>query len=199
MKDTFLNALKRRRSQYALGPNVQLSPAEIQALVTETLRHTPSAFHSQSSRAILLFGQESERLWQLIEDHLRAIAPAENFAATEDKLRGFAAGAGTLLFFEDQQVVEALQKRYALYAEHFPVWSEHASGMAQLAVWTALANANIGASLQHYLPFADEAIKAQWDIPSHWQLRAQMPFGSIEGEPMEKTFIEDEERVKVFA
>src|SRR5690625_826928 len=124
MKDTFLNALKRRRSQYALGPNVQLSPAEIQTLVTETLRHTPSAFHSQSSRAILLFGQESEQLWQLIEDHLRAIAPAENFAATEDKLRGFAAGAGTLLFFEDQQVVEALQKRYALYAEHFPVRSE---------------------------------------------------------------------------
>src|SRR5690625_4359203 len=130
MKDTFLNALKRRRSQYALGPNVQLSPAEIQALVTETLRHTPSAFHSQSSRAILLFGQESEQLWQLIEDHLRAIAPAENFAATEDKLRGFAAGAGTLLFFEDQQVVEALQKRYALYrSEERRVGKECAGGL----------------------------------------------------------------------
>src|SRR5690625_2540235 len=103
MKDTFLNALKRRRSQYALGPNVQLSPAELQALVTETLLHTPSACRSRSSRAMLLSGQESERLWQLIEDDRRAIAPAENSAVTEDKLRGFAAGAGTLLFFEDQQ------------------------------------------------------------------------------------------------
>lgn len=199
MKDTFLNALKRRRSQYALGQNIQLSPAEIQDLVTATLRHTPSAFHSQSSRAVLLFGQESEQLWQLIEDHLRTIAPAENFAATEDKLKGFAAGVGTLLFFEDQQVVQDLQERFALYAEHFPVWSEHASGMAQLAVWTALANAHIGASLQHYIPFADEAIKARWGIPDHWQLRAQMPFGSIEGKPMEKTFIEDDERIRVFA
>lgn len=198
MKDTFLNALKRRRSQYALGKDVALSPAEIQELVTETMRHTPSAFHSQSSRAVILFGQENIDFWTLIEEQLRAIAPAENFAATEEKLRGFAAGVGTILFFEDDQVVKGLQEQFALYAEHFPTWSEHASGMAQFSVWTALANANIGASLQHYIPFADAAIKEKWDIPSHWQLRAQMPFGSIEGEPMDKTFIEDEQRVKVF-
>lgn len=198
MKENFLNALKRRRSQYALGQNVDLSPAAIEALVTETMRHTPSAFHSQSSRAVILFGQEHQDFWQLIEDHLRTIAPAENFAATEEKLNGFAAGMGTILFFEDQDVVRSLQEQFALYAEHFPTWSEHASGMAQLAVWTALANADIGASLQHYIPFADEAIKEKWGIPAHWQLRAQMPFGSIEGEPTEKSFINDEERILVF-
>jgi|SRR5690625_769803 len=198
MKKKFIQALKKRRSQYALGKNVTLSPNDIQNLVTETMRHTPSAFHSQSSRAVILFGQENIDFWQLIEDTLRTIAPSENFETTEQKLAGFAAGVGTILFFEDEHVVQNLQERYPLYAQHFPTWAEHANGMAQLAVWTALANADIGASLQHYIPFADNAIKQKWGIPNQWQLRAQMPFGSIEGEPQEKTFIKDHERIKVF-
>ncbi len=198
MTTNFLTALRKRRSQYVLGKNIDRSPAEIRALITETMRHTPSAFHSQSSRAVILFGDENIELWKLIEDHLREMVPAADFAPTEEKLRGFAAGVGTILFFEDMGPVTDLQERFALYAEHFPTWSEHASGMAQFAVWTALADANIGASLQHYIPFADEAIRERWNIPAQWKLRAQMPFGSNEGEPGEKTFIEDDERIKVF-
>ncbi|HLR29617.1 MAG TPA: nitroreductase family protein [Paenalcaligenes sp.] len=198
MATNFLSALKKRRSQYALGKNISQSPDEIRALITETMRHTPSAFHSQSSRAVILFGDENVEFWTLIENHLRDMVPAENFGPTEEKLRSFAAGVGTVLFFEDMGPVTDLQERFALYAEHFPTWSEHASGMAQFAVWTALATANIGASLQHYIPFADEAIRERWNIPNQWVLRAQMPFGSVEGEPMEKTFIEDDERIKVF-
>src|SRR5690625_5646538 len=67
--------------------------------------------------------------------------------------------------------VTDLQERFSLYAEHFPTWSEHASGMAQFAVWTALAAANIGASLQHYIPFADAAIRERWDIPDRKSTR----------------------------
>src|SRR5690625_467877 len=198
MAKNFLSALKKRRSQYALGKNTSLSSDEIRALITETMRHTPSAFHSQSSRAVILFGDENVEFWTLIENHLRDMVPAENFGPTEEKLRSFTAGIGTVLFFEDMGPVTDLQERFSLYAEHFPTWSGHASGMAQFAVWTALAAANIGASLQHYIPFADAAIRERWDIPAQWVLRAQMPFGSIEGEPMEKTFIEDDERIKVF-
>jgi predicted oxidoreductase (fatty acid repression mutant protein) len=78
------------------------------------------------------------------------------------------------------------------------VWSEQASGMAQFAVWAALADAGIGASLQHYNPLIDAAVAARWDIPSSWKLRAQMPFGSNEKPFGEKTFIGDAERFKVF-
>src|SRR5699024_11062949 len=154
--------------------------------------------HSQSSRAVIRFGDENVEFWTLIENHLRDMVPAENFGPTEEKLRSFAAGVGTVLFFEDMGPVTDLQERFALYAEHFPTWSEHASGMAQFAVWTALATANIVASLQHYSPFADEASRERWNIPHLWVLRAQMPVRSVEGEPMEKTFIEDDERIKVF-
>jgi hypothetical protein len=147
---------------------------------------------------VTLFGAESDKLWNITKEELRKIVPAENFAQTEAKLDSFAAGAGTVLFFEDQDVVKGLQEQFPLYADNFPVWSEQASGMAQLAVWTALSEAGIGASLQHYKPVIDASVEASWNIPATWKLRAQMPFGSHEAEIGEKAFMDDAERFKVF-
>lgn len=70
--------------------------------------------------------------------------------------------------------------------------------MAQLAVWTALAAENVGASLQHYNPVVDDKVHAEWEIPSSWKLRAQLVFGSIEAPASEKSYIDDSSRFKVF-
>ncbi|MCH3023302.1 nitroreductase, partial [Listeria monocytogenes] len=78
-------------------------------------------------------------------------------------------------FFEDQTVVRQLQEQFALYADNFPVWSEQASGMAQFAVWTALAEHKVGASLHHYNPLVDAQTHKTWNLPESWKLRAQMP------------------------
>ena len=67
-----------------------------------------------------------------------------------------------------------LQDSFPLYADNFPVWSEQATGLTQANVWTALAQENIGANLQHYNPVIDEAVAAEWSIPANWNLRAQM-------------------------
>jgi len=198
MNNSLIEALRKRRSQYALGASLPQSEAQVSALIREAVRLTPSSFNSQSSRAVVLYGDESRALWEIVKAELRKIVPADAFAATEAKVDSFAAGAGTVLFFEDQGVVEGLQQKFALYADNFPVWSEQASGMAQFAVWTALANAGIGASLQHYNPLIDTAVATRWGIPSSWKLRAQMPFGSNEQPFGEKTFIDDAERFKVF-
>ncbi|MCJ9709258.1 nitroreductase family protein, partial [Bordetella hinzii] len=80
------------------------------------------------------------------------------------------------------------------YADNFPVWSEQASGMAQLSVWSALANAGVGASLQHYNPLIDAAVAREWKVPASWKLRAQMPFGSNEAPKSEKAFMDDADR-----
>ncbi|MCJ9713855.1 nitroreductase family protein, partial [Bordetella hinzii] len=150
MSNAYIEALKQRRTQYALGRNVSLSKDALVALIQDAVKHSPSSFNSQTSRALVLFGAESEKLWALAIDEVRKVAPAEGFDKTEAKLKSFAAGVGTVLFFEDQDVVRGLQEKFALYADNFPVWSEQASGMAQLSVWSALANAGVGASLQHY-------------------------------------------------
>jgi predicted oxidoreductase (fatty acid repression mutant protein) len=197
MDNAFIDALKRRRTQYALGRKLPLSHEDVTTLIQEAIKHTPSSFNSQSSRAVILFGAQSEKVWELTKDTLRRIVPAEAYANTEKKLNSFAAGAGTVLFFEDQDVVKALQEKFALYADNFPVWSEQAGGMAQLAVWSTLANAGIGASLQHYNPLIDEAVAKEWNIPASWKLRAQMPFGSNEAPFGEKAFMDDALRFRV--
>lgn len=190
--------LRHRRSQYALGRNLPVPHSETDALIREAIRQAPSAFNSQSSRAVILFADAHRKLWNIAKETLRAIVPAGNFASTDARIDGFAAGAGTVLFFEDQDAVAKLQSDYAAYAENFPIWSEQASGMAQLAVWTALTEIGIGASLQHYNPLIDAEIAATWNIPTSWKLRAQMPFGSNEQPIGDKTFMDDAERFRTF-
>jgi predicted oxidoreductase (fatty acid repression mutant protein) len=199
MSNSYIEVLKKRRTQYALGKDLPLDQADVTALIKESVRHSPSSFNSQSSRAVILFDAQSVKFWNLVKEALRKIVPADAFAQTAQKIDSFAAGAGTVLFFEDQDVVKGLQEKFALYADNFPIWSEHSTGMAQHAVWTALANANIGASLQHYNPIADEAVQKEWNVPASWKLRAQMPFGSNQAPIGDKTFIEDDQRFRVFA
>lgn len=95
-------------------------------------------------------------------------------------------------------MIKGLQEQFELYADNFPVWSEHSTAIAQFAVWNVLAEQGIGASLQHYNPIIDEKINAAFEIPAQWKLRAQLVFGSIEGEAGEKAFIEDKSRFKTF-
>ncbi|MHC9086097.1 nitroreductase family protein [Luteimonas sp. RIT-PG2_3] len=197
--NAFIDAISRRRTQYALGPSLPQSQDEVTALIQQAIKLSPSSFNSQSSRAVILYGPSSQTFWNIVKDELRKIVPADTFDATSSKIDGFAAGAGTVLFFENQDVVKGLQDGFPLYADNFPVWSEHASGIAQFAVWSALANAGIGASLQHYNPLPDAAVAAEWNLPSSWKLRAQMPFGSHEAPIGDKTFVDDAERFRVFA
>lgn len=195
----FLDHIKKRRSIYAIGKNVSLDQAEIEHIIKEAVKHSPSSFNSQSSRVVILFGQSHDTFWHIVRETLRDLVSADAFEATNSKIDGFAAGYGTALFYEDQNVIKGMQEKFALYTDNFPIWSEHASGIAQFATWTALAEHNIGASLQHYNPIIDEEVAQTFSIPSNWKLRAQLVFGSIEAPPGEKTFMDDAERFKTFA
>lgn len=199
MSNSFIELIKKRRTIYSLGNNLPVSQDRIAALIKEAVKHSPTAFNSQSSRVVVLFGENHKKLWNIVKDTLRAIVPADAFAATEGKIdNAFLSGAGTVLFFEDQSVVKGLQEQFALYADNFPIWSEQASGIAQFAIWTALSEENIGASLQHYNPVIDEQVSKAWNIPADWKLRAQLVFGSIEQEAGEKAFMDDESRFRIF-
>ena len=199
MSNTFYDLQKQRRSIYSIGKNVNVSTEKLQELIKKTIAEAPSAFNSQSSRAVILFGDAHEQVWNITLETLRKIVPAEAFAATEGKINGaFKAGFGTVLFFEDQSVVEGLQKQFPMYADNFPVWSEHSTGIAQYATWLALTEAGLGATLQHYNPIIDAEVAQTWGIPSTWKLRAQMPFGSIEAEAGPKDYMNEDDRFKVF-
>ena len=195
---SFLDHIKQRRTIYAVGKNVALTPEQIESVIKEAVNHSPSAFNSQTSRIVTLFGESHLQFWNVVRETLRKIVPDAAFEGTNAKINSFAAGYGTVLFYEDQDVVKSLQEHFALYADNFPVWSEHSSAIAQFAVWTALSEQNIGASLQHYNPIVDAEIAEIFDIPANWKLRAQLVFGSIEAPAGEKTFMAEADRFKTF-
>jgi hypothetical protein len=194
----FIQAITRRRTQYSLGKSLPLSNTDVAGLIEDAIRHAPSSYNSQSSRAVILFGDHSTKLWSIAKETLRKSTDPEAFPRTEARLNGFAAGAGTVLFYEDQETIRRMQAKYARIADRFAEFSEHSSGMAQFAVWSALANAGIGASLQHYNPLIDAQVAATWEIDPDWRLRSQMPFGSNEAPFSGKTFIDDALRFKVY-
>ena len=195
---SFLGHIKQRRTIYAVGKSVALTPEQIESVIKEAVNHSPSAFNSQTSRIVTLFGESHLQFWNVVRETLRKIVPDAAFEGTNAKINSFAAGYGTVLFYEDQDVVKSLQEQFALYADNFPVWSEHSSAIAQFAVWTALSEQNIGASLQHYNPIVDAEIAEVFDIPTNWKLRAQLVFGSIEAPAGEKTFMAEADRFKTF-
>ncbi len=194
MSSQWIDLITQRRTQYALGRNAAIDKAETSALIKKAVKLAPSSFNSQSSRAVILYGEQSVKFWALAKQALAQVISGEALVATSAKLDSFAAGLGTVLFYEDQDTVKGLQEKFALYADNFPIWSEQSSGMAQFAVWVALREAGLGASLQHYNPLVDAAAAAEWNIPSNWKLRAQMPFGSNEAAIGEKVFIDDAQR-----
>lgn len=195
---TFLEQLAQRRTIYRIGKNVSQQPQALDQTIRQAVRLSPSAFNSQSSRVVNLFGQAHQDFWDMVKEKLRQIVPAENFQATSDKIDSFAAGFATVLFFEDQNVVKGLQEQFAAYADNFPIWSEHSTAIAQFAVWMALSEQGLGASLQHYNPIVDEQVAERFGIPAHWKLRAQLVFGSVEAAAGEKDFIADDTRFKTF-
>ena len=198
MNSLFNSLSANRRSIYALGNNLSQTPKEIFDLVKQTVKNSPTAFNSQTVRAVVLFGKSSDKVWEIVEDALRKIAKSPDaFEQTKAKIDRFKAGYGTILYFTDTTIVHQLENDYPSYAANFANWAEQGLGGAQQAVWTALAEQGIGASLQHYNPLIDDAIHQAFNLPADWQLRAEMPFGSIEAPAGEKTHLDDEEMFKL--
>ena len=190
---------EKRRSVYALSDQLPVTNDEIVKLVEHAVLHTPSSFNSQSTRIAVLFGDDHNKLWQLTEDTLHDIVyNEEQYAETKQKMDGFKAGAGTILFFEDHSVVRDMQAAAPLYADKFPIWAHQTNAMHQYIIWTALASIDVGANLQHYNPIIDKKVAEEWNIDEHWEMNAQLVFGAIEQPAGDKEFKPLEERMKVF-
>lgn len=198
MKD-LKQMVENRRSYYAIDKKSPISDEKIREIVEHSVKYVPSPFNSQSSRVVLLLGENHDKLWDITRETLRKIVPAEGFGPTDEKMNGFQNGYGTILFFEDDEVVEGLQEQFPLYKDVFPVWSIQASAMLQYTIWISLEGEGLGASLQHYNPLIDDEVKEKWNLPSKWKLIAQMPFGTPLAEPGEKEFAPLDSRLKVFS
>jgi predicted oxidoreductase (fatty acid repression mutant protein) len=171
-------AAAKRHSVYALGKDCPVDTAGILELAKRAVSLAPSAFNSQGARVVVMAGKEHDVFWEQVLMALRPLSPdAASYEKTKAKIGGFGAAAGTFLFFEDQKTIRDLQSRFPLYKDVFPVWSLESAGMLQFLVWTALAEAGVGASLQHYNPLIDSWLAGRKGISPDWKLVAQMPYG----------------------
>ena len=193
-----LSAIQDRRTYYAIGSDAVLSDAETAKRIEQAVLHVPSAFNSQSGRVVVLFGEAHKKLWNITLETLHAIVAADRFAPTEEKIASFAAGHGSVLYFNDEDVTAGLMEQFAAYRDNFPIWAQQANGMLQYAVWMLLEEQGFGVSLQHYNPLIDEQVKRTWGLPASWKLIAEMPFGTPLAAPGEKAFAPLESRMKVF-
>lgn len=198
MSTAFLEAIKARRSIYSIDKSSPISDAKIIDIIHQTITHTPSAFNSQTTHVLVLLGLDHEKLWRdIVKPAVKAVAPPESWAESEENLSGFQAGYGTVLFYEDPNVIASFQKQVPLFADKMPQWSEHANGMNTLVAWTALEQEGFGASLQHYNPLIDEKVASTWNIPADWVLKSQLVFGGRAGEPYPREYDPIEKRVTV--
>lgn len=193
----FYEAIKSRRSNYSIQNGSPISDKQIEEILETCITYTPSAFHSQSSRTVLLLGERHKKLWSIVKETLRKIVPAEKFEPTNQKIDSFAAGYGTILFYEDMDTIARQQDAFPLYAENFPQWSNQSGGMLQFAIWTAFSTEGLGASLQHYNPLIDAEVVREFGVPSSWKLLAQMPFGSPKSQPEPLSYLPINKRLVI--
>ena len=199
MKRSFQEALVNRRSYYRLSDKSPVSDKKIIEMLNLAILHVPSAFNSHSTLIVLHFAEHHLRMLDIEKMELKKIVSPESIKNTERKIdNGFRSGYGTVLFYEDKTTVKQLQDENPIYSERFPTWSQQTSAMHQFAVWTMLEDMGFGASLQHYNPIIDCAVRKEWNISGTWELIAQMPFGSPAEDMLHKTFLPEEERVLVF-
>lgn len=196
--ETFQNAIEKRRTIYSLDQDISISDKEVEDIIEHAIKHVPSSFNSQSTRIVLLLNDNHNKFWEITKQELKnAMGPDRDFQATSDKVDNFKHSHGTILFFEDQDVIEGLQNQMPNYAENFAVWSSQTNAMHQFSIWTALSTVGIGASLQHYNPLVDVAVSEAFEIPKTWKLVAQMPFGNIRDEAGDKEFHDTSKRFLV--
>ena len=190
MHMSIVKSLENRRTYYNINKELPVSEKEVIDQIEKLTELVPDAFNMKSSRVVIALGEKQDRLWDTIYDAFEGQVP-------RDKIGGFKAGAGTVLYFYDNKVVENMQIQFPLYAGNFPVWASQSSGMLQLAVWSGLRELGIGASLQHYNPVIDAKVQELFGLPGSYVLLAQMPFGGIVAEPETKEKEDISKRVKI--
>ncbi|KAH7076225.1 Nitroreductase-like protein [Paraphoma chrysanthemicola] len=196
---SFLDAMAIRRSVYSLKNTSPVSQERISEIVHEAVKYCPSAFNIRSTRCIILFGSSHTALW----DHAAEVTPASASKEVYDllvpRIGLFRAAYGTILFFDDPTTISNVPAPFHPFFTQYPEIHDHAAGMLQFAVWTALAAEGLGCNLQHYQPMITPWVEKTFDVPAHWKLTAQLVFGEmVDGPGPEKERTGLGEAIRVF-
>lgn len=195
----FVDLVKKRRTIYALGNKSKHGKKDIENRIREVVKQVPTAFNSQTTRVVILFDEANVKFWDHIYDVQKDVLQGEIWEMMSGVIKGARNAIGTVLFFEDREAVKTMPTS----EDRQETYKQHNNANAQYAVWLALAEMDLGASLQHfnvgYEKGFDKGTRELFNLPESYEMIAQMPFGSIEQAPGEKEHIDPDVQVKVFA
>lgn len=196
---TFIELVEKRRSIYALGTDSEYSQKEIETRIRKVVKQIPTAFNSQTTRVVVLSDGANAKFWDHIYDVQKDVLEGGMQEWMSGVVTGAKNGMGTVLFFEDKDAVKEMPAQ-GIREE---AYKQNNNANAQYGVWLALAEMNLGASLQHfnvgYEQGFDKGTKDMFNLPDSYEMLAQMPFGSVEQEVGEKEHIDADVQVKVFS
>lgn len=184
--DQFLAAAKHRRTVYGVKNTSAVSDKRVQEILEQVLSFTPSSYNTQPLRVVLVTGAKHAAMWDAIiaaaEPVLKG-AGEEVWKTMSGVFQMHKASYGSVAFFDSANTLAESGKTHASAAHMFDEFSHHASGMAQILVWSALELEGLGANLQHLnaIPPVEDAIKKFLAVPEDWKLRAHLNYGDEAG------------------
>lgn len=179
--DILLNIAQERRTIYNLGDDLQVTSKKdrLVNLLEQIFQTVPTPFNSQPTRVVVLLGPQHKNLWDIALAKLHEmIIDKDEWKRTETRIHDLKCAAGTVLFYDDSETIQGLQKRFPSCADNVPHWVTQANAMHQFLLWTVLAGEGIAANLQHYNGLIDDEVRRVWDIPAEWKMDAQLVFGT---------------------
>jgi hypothetical protein len=93
---SFLDAVKERRTYYALNKEAPISDKRITEIAEQAVLHVPSSFNSQSTRLVVLLNKDHDTFWGHVLDVLKPLVPEDQFPSTAERINGFKGAYGTV-------------------------------------------------------------------------------------------------------
>ncbi|KAL6897450.1 Nitroreductase [Trichoderma evansii] len=184
--DQFLAAAKHRRTVYGLKGTSAVSDKRVEEIVSEVLSFSPSSYNTQPGRITLVTGEKHKQLWDIIIKTSEPILKGAGEAVWNTMSGVFEshkASYGSVVFWESGKAIKEAGEKHQSAAHMFPQFAEHATGMAQILVWTALELEGLGANLQHLqaIPPVEAEIKKFLQVPDDYSLKAHLNYGDEPG------------------
>ena len=90
-------AFKNRGSLHTLSDDVDISDARVEEIVRDGILHSPSAFNSQSGRAVILLKEEHKKFWDMALGAAKGAVPPQVFEMVfGPRIKLFRAAYGTV-------------------------------------------------------------------------------------------------------
>ena len=175
-----MDVIEKRRSNYDLENNIELSKKDLINLLRKIVYYSPSPFNVQSSKVVFLNKKSHNLLWNtVVEEYLKKNNNGELLDSEKARIKRESKAYGTILFYKDEKIIEEFKENLDDYEKReLDGWCTEESAMLQMNVWNELRLKNIGAHLVHF-DNIDEEISVAFDINKKYKLVAMMVFGSI--------------------